>query len=84
MVPQVECCSHNTAAIDSDAPTPGARNLGDQTVSTEAAKDSADFGALLFGVFPTFAQMGSGNQPSADIPIVESADAVVTVHDALE
>ena len=84
MISQVECGSHDAPAIDGDAPTPAARNLGDQTMSPEAAENAADFGAFLLGIFPALSQMGRGRQPRANIPIIETADAVIPVHDALE
>ncbi len=58
MMPQVEGFAHDAAAVTGDTPATGAWNLGDQTVSAEAAKDAADFGASLFGFVSTLPQMG--------------------------
>jgi len=57
-MPQVERSAHDAAAVNGDAPAPDARNLGDQTVSAEAAKDATDFGACLSGIFAGLPQMG--------------------------
>ena len=57
MMPQVEGFAHDAAAVNGDAPATGAWNLGDQTVSAEAAKDAADFGASLLGFVSTPRQM---------------------------
>ena len=58
MMPQVEGFAHDGAAVNGDTPATGAWNLGDQTVSAEAAKDAADFGARFFGLVSTLPQMG--------------------------
>ena len=50
VLPQVHCSAHDAPAITGDAPEATAWNLRDQAVSTEATKDTADFGAGLFGI----------------------------------
>ena len=84
MVAQVECGPHDTASVNGDAPAARTGNLGDQTMSAEAAKDAADFGAGLFGVLGALPQMRRRGQPVTDIPVAETAEAVIAVHDALE
>ena len=76
-MPQVERSAHHAPTVSGDTPAPGARNLGDQTVSAEAAKDAADCGAGLFGIFATLPQMRRRGQPLADIPVGEAAQTGV-------
>jgi len=45
MIASIERSAHDAAPVNGDAPAAGARNLGDQSVSTEAPKDAADFRA---------------------------------------
>jgi hypothetical protein len=53
-------------------------------MSAEAAKDAADFGAGLFRVLDALPQMRRRGQPLTDIPVAETAQTVIAVHDALE
>ena len=73
-MPQVEGFPHDAAAVDGDTPATGAWNLGDQAMSAEAAKDTADFGASLFGVLGALPQMRRRGQPVTDIPVAETAE----------
>ena len=58
MMSQVEGFAHDAAAVKGDTPATGAWDFGDQTVSAEAAKDAADFGASFLGSFPHFRKWG--------------------------
>lgn len=84
MMPQVERSSHGMVAVTDDGPAASARNLGNQAVSTEVPKDEADSGAGLFRVFATLRQMRRRGQPLSDIPVAETAQTVIAVHDAVE
>ena len=84
MVAQIERSAHDAPAGQGDSPAAGARDLGDQAVSAEAAEDAADFGARLSGIVETPVQMRRRGQPFTDIPVGKTAYAVTAVHDALE
>ena len=62
MLTEIERSAHHSTAIAGDTPTAGPRDLGDQAVSVEAAKGTADLGALLSGIVPA----GSRDEPSIE------------------
>jgi hypothetical protein len=84
VMPEIERSPHDASSVSSNAPAPGSWNFGDQTMSAEAPKDPADSGAGLLGIVDAIAQMRRCGQPLADIPVAETADAVIAVHDTLE
>ena len=81
---QVKRDAHDAPAITGDAPTPAARDLGDQAVSPESTKNTADFGTRFLGIRGAMPQVRRGGQLLADVAIREAAQAMIAVHDALE
>src|SRR5437867_5488825 len=73
VLPQVEDSTNDAASIVGDTPKTGTRNLGDQTVSAESAKDPADLGAGLFGIRGVLPQVRSRCQPLTDVAITKTA-----------
>ena len=81
---QIERGPHHLTAIHGDTPATGPRDFGDQAVSVEAVKGTADLRALLSVILAARSQMKPRLKLCADIAIGETSQAVLAVHEALK
>ena len=83
MVAKIERSAHNASSVRSNAPTPGARNLSDQTMSTESAKDAAHLGALLSWIVVAGSEMTGGSDVRRRSSVRLLPHISVSLHNAL-
>ena len=81
---KIESGAHDLSSVEGCSPSPASGDFGNQAVCVETAKDPGYFGAGSFLILAARTQVPSRLKLASDIPIGETSQAMLSVHDCLE